>query len=106
MTGGSLLQLIAYGTQDLFLTGDNYFKKDFLSKTLENLYSREYINFEIDLNIDLNNHNIIFRTDINLCDFNNNNLFVKCLSEQIKIEGGQSKREISFWKLDWKKYRK
>lgn len=84
--GGALLQLMAYGHQPVILAGNNFpIKKNFSSRMLVNLYSRNYANFEINLDVSSSQYNITFQPDINLSDLNNNNLFEKTFNEKIAI---------------------
>lgn len=92
MVGGGLLQLVAYGAQDVYLTGSpqitfwkvNYGRhSNFSVESYKmNTYGRNYNNFEIqfnqesddfDLNVDM-----IYPITINLCNLNNNELFENC----------------------------
>lgn len=84
--GGALLQLMAYGHQPVILAGNGFdIKKNFSSRMLVNLYSRNYANFEINLDVSSSQYNITFQPDINLSDLNNNNLFEKTFNEKIAI---------------------
>lgn len=83
--GGGLLQLVAYGAQDVFLSGNpqiNFFKTSYkrytnfsMARTISsNNYHRKYANFEIKMNIDSNDLDLeldmIFPTNINLRNLN------------------------------------
>jgi len=95
MVGGGLMQLIAYGAQDVYLTGrpqmtfwsTTYRRHTNFSVMMESSfgptkYDRKYANFEIKMNDDSDDFDVdfdmIFPSNINLRNLNKNELFSKC----------------------------
>lgn len=95
MVGGGLMQLVAYGAQDVYLTSNpqvtfwkvNYrrhtnFSVDSTTSYQINTYGRKYANFEIKYNIDSDELDVdidmAYPITINLRNLNKNELFEKC----------------------------
>lgn len=95
MVGGGLLQLVAYGAQDVYLTGSpqitfsrvtyrryTNFSVDSTISYQINTYGRKYANFEIKYNTDFDeldiDIDIAYPITINLRNLNKSELFEKC----------------------------
>ena len=101
MAGGRLMQLIAYGAQDVYFAGSpeiTYWKTTYrrqtnfsLEQTLRsyNTNMRKYNNFELlfdDKNNKYNDANNVFLNSIDLNNFNNDKFFTCAPSEILLIK--------------------